>query len=165
MKGIMVAVIWDLTTMGNVRRLWTEAKVTDEADHQSAGAAIRQTKTLAARSLVVEARTFGVDAHEDDAAFSITHDDNEFLNIIRAYWQPTTTEVILRGGPHDGERIRVRNPYEPLRLADSPPAPVAVPIDMVPFELAYEGPMPRITSYRLAGWHEAERVWVFAPEH
>jgi hypothetical protein len=74
----------------------------------------------------------------------------------RCFWQPQTHMVRLTGGHVDGAEYQVRDVWQPFMM----PEPVSVGS-----LFAEDDPLPvvpRVLTYRMSGWSEADRVWIFS---
>jgi hypothetical protein len=109
-----------------------------------------------ARRLTDMAYPFAVELHPAD--FEVVWEDveGEPWHIVgRMRWRPSVREVEFRGGRMDGMRLEVQQVGEPIEVA-RPMRPVGFFDTAADESIALERNM-----YRLAGWREDERVWVY----
>lgn len=71
------------------------------------------------------------------------------------WWEPTTKEVALVGGPGDGRILEVQDINRPLTI------PV---VRSAIFAADDEPPMrSEVVTYRLSGWNTDSRRWLMSP--
>lgn len=100
----------------------------------------------------------GIEIHPGDLEVVWeTSDERPWEVTGRARWNPRTHEAELLGGHLDGQRYAIRNVGEPLRV----PRPAVSP--WFDHDAARsEATLAEIAdTYELAGWREAERVWIY----
>jgi len=146
--------IWDLATIFNVGRLRVAAPLDAGVQHQSQGAARETLAHMLADKFIAEARVFAVEANELDLQFNDTPHPDTDSTLVRCFWSPQTHAIRLSDGAVDGKEYQVRDVWQPFRLPEAP--------TVSPFE-AEDDPfsLPRTTTYRLSGWSETDRVWIF----
>lgn len=132
-------------------------KVAIDTDHAHVDEMKRAAASKMARGLVSEAHAFAIELHEADLSLQWTTDDDQpwrEWGVMR--WHPNVREVELCGGPEDGQRLEIQRVGEPLR--------VAVMAPWNPYEVTSEPDvlLPSSITYKLTGWREDERVWVYA---
>lgn len=146
---------WDLDTIRKVRGLRMEARV----DRLSiASARIAATREKLAKALVDEAHALAVEVHLGDVAFvEGESEDVPFAVRILARWSPQTHEVELCGGHLDGTVMAVRCIDDPIRVPLPPP-----PIGLVRNDDLYPTAVLESQDFKMVGWSESTRRWVYA---
>jgi hypothetical protein len=105
---------------------------------------------------IAEARVFAVEVHEDDLQFKFDpHPEVPESIRARCFWQPQTRMVRLTGGHVDGAEYEVRDVWVPFKVPGPPAFSFAEDSEFPTLEL-------RILTYRLSGWSEADRIWIFS---
>ncbi|WHU45139.1 hypothetical protein QNM97_13870 [Gordonia sp. L191] len=107
------------------------------------------------RSLLEEIQVYGFDAHARDVSFAETEDFVRTTVRVTAQWWPTTDEVILHGGPKDGERLAVPEHIRRTRLVVclSGPSGFDAMNEVVPLSHC---------DYALFGWDDVNQCWVMS---
>lgn len=139
--------------MGYVRSLRVQYGLSGEVLHQGKDEAILHSKRYLADHLVRDAQPYGAVVDQRDIEFIERGAEYDGL-LIMARWFPAHGVVEFHGGPADGE------------VREVPPQMIGQPILLVsePAWTADLGdapvPTPRL-EYRLGGWHEETRAWVY----
>lgn len=151
--------IWNLATMGRVRSRYTQGDLADEQNAASHGMAEMHLKQLMAERLKQDCHPLGVEIDLRDVGFQVRPSSVPNATRYRARWAPMHGLVELLHGPRDGEVLEVA----PQLIDWSAPITFAT-LDAGPVwdaETAVE-PVPIAhLEYRLHGYHEETRAWVY----
>ncbi len=155
--------IWSLKQIHAVRGLWARVTIDDLttlADHVKLMDWARHQLVHVLADL---AHPFAVEIAGEDVEFD-ERPGPKITTIVSGRWHPQTHMVELLGGPAHSRSLAVANIWDPLRTAT--PRAESLLVDMTDLDtyranLDQCGPM--VTDYRLAGWREQERHWVFTP--
>lgn len=123
---------------------------------------IAEAKEQLARQVVAGLQTIGLDAHLDSAEaeihFTSSSVPSRFATRIEARWWPSTTEVVLLGGPRDGDLLVVEKRCLGDGLVLLQPSP----------QLDSEGDDDPLyhnkIRYVVTGWDDVNRRWVMEVE-
>lgn len=148
---------WTLRQIDQVECLYSVRRVSHQATLDSAGLAAELAGAAASEDLVAAAHTFGVELHPGDLTVQANDRAERALTEITVRWRPTTRELALVGGPLDGAVYAFDKVPDPITVL-LPPASVPRLYTEDP-----EGPALSRMNYYLAGWHETDRRWVYAP--
>ncbi|HUX69535.1 MAG TPA: hypothetical protein VMV41_03400 [Cellulomonadaceae bacterium] len=140
---LRIAIVNDLLRVARI-------EVLAAAQHRVAG-----QLADAAHSYAVELAPVDVVLIEDS---SVVEMDRFGIRHFLGVWHPAVKEVELRGGEKDGQIFTVENVWEPFNVARIRPWSWAAEADAAD-TVTYERDV-----YRMAGWREQERRWVFALE-
>lgn len=147
--------LWSLDLLTIIQQCKAERFI-PESKITYAGADGSELDLLKADFMKVMDKRFGVEIHPDDL---VTYQEQNFADYSLRFsvcWQPSTHAVQFRVGPGEGWITQVSDlgiTHEvPIGQYLSDPDPGIEPfgkVDLVP--------------YRMAGWNEMERCWVFMP--
>ena len=105
----------------------------------------------------------GARLHPEDAAVRTVPDAVGYgLLLVQMRWRPSVHAVELAGGPHDGLLLDAPEPLglHGLELPEPTDRPPALLCDTA----VYPEVSVTTTTYRLSGWNNTERRWVFSRE-
>lgn len=108
-----------------------------------------------AKGLIQAAHPFAIELHPADLV--VKWEPNESMpwgEVGEMRWRPSTTEVEMRGGQADGQRLQIRRVGDPINVA----------VNTSAAWMREDATAPVLTkhlTYELAGWNESERVWVY----
>lgn len=150
---------WTIDQIQAVRRMRTTITIATDA---AASVNLRQMGLIqAAKRLSDAAHTYGVEIDFDDVLVVEEETDEEHMRLgIVVAWCPLTKAIELVGGEYDGRVMVVQNIHQPLTIA------VMKPISLLDVEASKQLPPSPLYDeivYRLSGWREQERRWVFTP--
>lgn len=183
--------IWDMETIGQVGRSFSETKVMDEIlwqfgyapgqridSHQNPPTeTARHLLTMLGRQMfpylerVCQAHGVVVDI-DDTRLLSAPSEDTGFAlaHTVRLFWEPRRNrQGAILGGPHDGMTLELppqlyRHPIPDTLVLANPVSKydlLAIESDATrPYSLeAFSR-----TAYRVTGWWDSARMWVYTPE-
>ena len=146
--------IWDIPTIRAVSHLRIEGWVAYRAKRAAVNVQNREIERVCSM-FVEEAHTLAVEVNKNDLKVDVWKEDQRSAMHYRAYWEPATRTVELRGGPKDGTLMEVRDTHTPLYVAND--------LGVIYWE-AMEPSSPvnwETLTYMMAGWSEEKRHWVF----
>ena len=145
--------IWDMKQVRAVSQLRIEGWLAYEAI-ESAYINLQslEVERMASR-FVDEAHALAVEVEKIDLQLDMWRENNKSAMHYRIYWKPTTRVIELRGGPKDGELLEVQDIHNPVLVTEN------LPLFTEPLE---PGPQAWMAlEYKMAGWSEQKRHWVF----
>lgn len=157
MSSMMPTLPWTLRQIGQVSRLWTEAKIDAAYIYVDREGVIEATQRKLADALKYEAHVYAVEIDLEDVQFA--HEDVEMPPgiRIRAYWQPATHEVEFIGGANDGRTATVQRIGEPYRL------PLPPSWSLADYEASADPTVSLpLQVYELSGWSGMNRRWIYS---
>lgn len=149
--------IWDLPMINQVRSLRTDMLLSEP--EMVAAVQVEEVVQAATNTMLDKllegGHDLGVEIHPGDVHLQRWNEEDRDLVHFRMRWIPTTKEIELRGGASDGQRWEVydiNQGFEVMeRHVQDPPM---------------GDPPPRYATlrrvvYRLSGWNEEGRHWMF----
>ncbi len=153
---------WSLEQIRAVRSLRLRIMIVDDLLRSARADILATAQARVTGELTDAARSYGVELAPPDVVLlersSVDEIEHWGVRAFVGIWQPATKEVELRGGERDGQIYTVQNVWEPFRVPRTPP-----------FLWSAEAQSGALLTdladvYRVAGWREQERRWIFARE-
>ena len=148
--------IWPMKTVWDIRRLHVACMIDRILIAKHGESVMDSAKDRLVREFQRSAEPWAVVPHPQDFEFrEVDHDD--FAVKIECAWRPATNIVQMHGGPSDGQVIAVQRVGDPIEVVVAPP---------VRWSESGDGPVsPTLdrVAYRLDGWSETAREWVYRP--
>lgn len=142
-RGVRAAVVLD-------PELMSRAKDTAQAT--------AEVRRQLARQIIEACYPFAVVVDPRDIEFNT--ESVQFGIRVEARWRPCTDEVEFVGGPADGSVYAVQDaPRRAVVVAVASDHPNYA--DSLAVPSAYDDSLPQRVAYRLTGWHEGARRWVY----
>ena len=148
--------IWNLEVTNAVLGLGCDYRLPNEAMYRyiNTEAMVEQILQDLRRTLMEAAFTCAVELNPFDIVIDRFSDEILDATRFRCRWRPSTKEIIMWGGPADGQMLTVENPYQIIRI------PVMPNISLAQMPATPEV-LPEALNYEMAGWNEDKRHWVF----
>lgn len=150
---------WTLRQIDQAKGLSWRTVISRRALLDSDGLIVDAALKQAGLELVEAGHTFGIEIHPDDLRIETSEMSEVCAVAGTVRWRPSTREVVLVGGPCDGSIYALRTVGEPLTVLARSLKPSTL---LSPQTAAIRLDLDRVI-YRLGGWHETDRRWVYTP--
>jgi hypothetical protein len=148
--------VWSREQISQARGIRARARIDQTLAVRARLDVMSATRQKMFKNMADIGHSFAIELSPTDIQFREAEADGFTIEVV-GWWEPQVNEVEFRGGPHDGQRMAIEKPGQPVRLYLPPPMPALLNEGQSePTSLTND-----IATYDVTGWHEQERVWIY----